>query len=170
PSCHVRLFTVTFANASSASRNTKLVPGPGPATGYTGGGTHVRCHSASVHSRPPTDAHAACACGYVTFVHGCTPGREHACACSPPPLAAVASGRDASYFMISTAESGIATHSWPGRSPDAAPSSIVPLQSLSRPSQTSPLAPGPGCVITQTAGPCGIAALHWNVPVLRQSP
>jgi hypothetical protein len=72
--------------------------------------------------------------------------------------------------MISTVVPAIDTHSWPGRSPVAAPSSIVPLQSLSRPSHASALMPGPCCVITQTAGPSGAAGLHWYVPVSRQSP
>jgi hypothetical protein len=87
-----------------------------------------------------------------------------------PPLPAVAFGREASYFMIWVVEPGIVTHCWPGRLPAAAPSSIVPLQSLSRPSQVSALAPGAGVVITQTAGPFGAAVLHWKVPVARQSP
>src|SRR5688500_20355266 len=99
------------------------------------------------------------------LTHGCTFCRLHANVPLVPVSVALASGRDASYFMISTTGVvfGIVTHSWPIRSPLAAPSSVIPSQSLSRASHDSgDIAPGP--VVTHTAGPWMVAALHWNAP------
>ena len=57
---------------------------------------HARCHSCSLHRRAPTELQAACACAWVTLVHGCTPAREHTVLPAAPEDAALASGRDAS--------------------------------------------------------------------------
>jgi hypothetical protein len=50
------------------------------------------CHSASVHSRAPTVAHAAAACTGVTFVHGRRPDSEHTRWVWVPIAVAVPSG------------------------------------------------------------------------------
>ena len=96
------------------------VPVPAAATGYVTGVTaeHARCHCISLHSVAPIFAHALTASLYLRFVHGWTPAREHAnalvlagsLALAVPCAVVVASGFDASYFIISLPPP-MATHS-----------------------------------------------------------
>ena len=110
------------------------LPAAGSTAGYVCRATteHADCHSSSVHSRAPTDAQAAAACGAVTLVHGITPGFAHGLLAAVPCELPVAPGRDASYAMI-WRPLPIATQAWPERLPVSAPSSTVPLQLSSRP-------------------------------------
>src|SRR5690606_17009974 len=90
------------------------VPAGFTASGYVLLGTfeHARCHCGSLHSVAPIVAHAAAACGYVMFVHGITSSREHTMLSVTPVSVAVASGLDASYFIICLPPP-MSTQSWP---------------------------------------------------------
>src|SRR5262249_18926259 len=141
----------------------------GSVTGYEVGVTtaHARCHSSSLHRCAPTDAHAACACGAVTSVHGCTPFFEHGSDAIVPWLFAFESGRDASNCMIWWPVA-IVIQLWPGKLPVLAPLSMTPSQSSSRPLQLSACAVCPGVVIMQVTP--FLVALQMLVPLPWQMP
>src|ERR1043165_9562759 len=76
--CQVSPLPPAVANAFSASTTIRFVVFGGPAIGYGCAGSHICCHSSSVHIRAPIASHASSACGCVRLVHGWTSCLLHA--------------------------------------------------------------------------------------------